>query len=219
MKKRTQEKQVQALFERARQFTDDPRTAARLIARMGRKYGYSFIQPAAITLEQIHCNEDLEKYAIAVQLRQPEYVWKRAKGVKDRIFFGVMEEEQFSPRGYYLIKLKEDGRLTILFPDADPLHQEFTTSPDRNPIDCYKARKTKFRTLRVGSQYYVVEVGRIVDLVKYGYDRTSIQTTYKIQYLWKYFKGFVYRSEGFKTEDEARAYEATLALGGIQQKE
>jgi hypothetical protein len=157
---------------------------------------------------------DPEKYALAVQLRQPEFVWMFADEITDRVFFGVREEGEFSPRGYYYTRFYEDGHLNILYPDAECLQQTYTKEMRNDPITMYKQKKTKFRTLRKGTKHYVVEVGRIVDLVKFGYDRKDIHTTQNIPFLWM-FRGFVYRSEGFDSEAEARAYESTLVKGYI----
>lgn len=160
-------------------FTETPESSGRDIARLGNQYGYSFVRPSLRILED-RCKGPSDARDVLTMLRQPEWLWVRTDDPK-RLIFGIQRAGGFQPLGFYYVGSLETGDIHIF--QAPVVCTEYT--PAQDPRDKVTA-PLKQKVFKRPSGYYLVDVGRIVDLLRKGYARTAIVLTgfpKKLRYL------------------------------------
>jgi hypothetical protein len=176
-------------------FAKDPEESGKKLGRLIHQEGYetvSHIFPAM--LDAYH--EDPMSWKVLCLLLQPDWTWRKT-GDPNRAFFGVVIDEQFVLMGYYYLNSLEDGCVNII-PRAE--YQEQYTEEIQDPRFSY--RDTKYKIYRKNAAHYLVEAGRIVDLINKGYERASLILTQGKGYL-KRFTAYAVVSE-HKDVEEAR---------------
>jgi hypothetical protein len=107
--------------------------------------------------------------------------------------------------GYYITGKQETGEIvTVHKPKYIPLGE-----PTDDPRKAYAPNKIRRKILRQRGRFFVVQAGRVVDLVKAGHPRHKVVPTQGQGFLSKY-PGYVIISEPHKLYHKAK--EALICL-------
>jgi hypothetical protein len=136
---------------------------------------------------------------------QPEWIWREAVDTPNLHAFGVEIDGDYRMLGYYVTGKQETGEIvTVHKPKYVALKE-----PEGDPRGAYKPNKIRRKILRHKGRFFVVQAGRIVDLVNAGYSREKVELTEGQGFLSKY-PGYVIISEPHKLYHKAK--EALLCL-------
>jgi hypothetical protein len=190
-----------------REFSLDPRKHAKTLADIGKREGYEHIKPTVLNLWDSCRVPKARDYLVL--LRQPDWEWR---GCDERhiIFFGIEAEGEFLALGNYVTGPQETGDLAVLnIPGAVKEHVIGEVCND--PRGAYTAQVVKPKVYREASEYYVVLVGRFIDLLHRGVDKATIELTHGRGYLGS-SPAFA-RVEGpFNTAGDAREAKTVITI-------
>jgi len=111
---------------------------------------------------------------VIVMLRQPEWLWVETED-HNRLFFGTQNSLGFKVRGCYYTGALETEDIHIFREEVEL--EDWKSAKDPRE---YVRKATKRKVYRRNSQYFVVEVGRVVDLIHKGYEKSAIVLTSRI---------------------------------------
>lgn len=155
-------------------FQDEPVKWAKELAALGRKEGYDYIRPTVVMLED--CHPDNKKViGLLTMLRQPEWVWKDCTNDPAIRFFGIQTGDEYETRGYYVTGKYETGEVHILAEFGDTADYVVGTEVLTDPREEYEARTLKTKIWKRQDKYFVVLVGRVVDLIKQGVRKEDVR--------------------------------------------
>ena len=162
-----------------REFARDPRKHAKTLADIGKREGYEHIKPTVLNLWDSCRVPEARDYLVL--LRQPDWEW-RGGDKRHIIFFGVDTEGEFLALGNYTTGPQETGNIAVLnIPGA--IKEYVIGEVCKDPRGAYVAQVVKPKVYRDAAQYYVVLVGRFIDLVRRGIDKATIELTHGRGYL------------------------------------
>jgi hypothetical protein len=162
-----------------REFYKDPPKYAEMLLVIGEREGYEEIKPTLLNLWD-SCRVPQAR-DLLVALRQPEWEWRECK-TRHTTFFGVEYEGEFMALGYYVTGPQETGDFAILnTPGGNNTYVMGEVCKD--PRGGAVSQKVKPKVYRDSSEYYVVLVGRFIDLVSRGIDKAKIELTHGRGYL------------------------------------
>ena len=188
----------------------DPERIGKRIAEIGKQEGYDYIKPSLDALEQFHrtskISEDVRRKVLDVitLLKQPEWEWRRDRA-KNICYFGRLGDDgKFLARGQYLLGPQETGD-TELFEAEEPVSCD---NVSMDPRKMYCPGNVRMKIFRERGRYWLVRIGRIVDLIRNGFKIDQIEKTG-----WKgYFNrvaAYVRVGGPFRTVEEARQAKAS----------
>jgi hypothetical protein len=191
------------IFEYARNMSEDPEQYGKKIAELARQEGYPFIKDCLCALDSLaECEDNKKLYQTVTLLRKPEWVWKHSAENKNLYFFGTKDEEDtFQVRGYLDTPEDSTEPMYSLYPNAEvdlddeKLKEGYVVSPE-------VVRDTKLKCYKISGRYYIVEAGRIIDLLARGYDLSKVVLTKGKGYL-KRFQGYVQRTDSHDSSSKA----------------
>ena len=188
----------------------DPERIGERIAQIGKQEGYDYIKPSLDALESFHRTspipEDVRKKVLDVitLLKQPEWEWRRDRSKDNICYFGRIEDGKFLARGQYLTGVEETGD-TELFEVEEPIDCDNVTA---DPRQMYCPGNVRMKIFRDRGHYWLVRIGRVVDLIRNGFSTDQIVKTG-----WKgYFRrvaAYVKVGGPFQNVEEARQAKAS----------
>jgi hypothetical protein len=162
-----------------REFARDPREHSKTLAAIGKREGYEHIKPTVLNLWE-SCRVSWARDYL-VMLRQPDWEWRGCE-TRHTIFFGVKSKSEFMALGRYVTGPQETGNLVILnIPGM--IKEHVIGEVCKDPRGSYVSQVVKPKVYRDAAQYYVVLVGRFIDLVRRGIDKATIELTHGRGYL------------------------------------
>ena len=162
-----------------REFALDPKKHTTALAGISSREGYAQIKPTVLNLWDSCRVPGARDYLVL--LRQPEWEW-RGCDKRHIIFFGIEAEGEFLALGNYVTGPQETGNLAVLnIPGA--IKEYVIGEVCEDPRGAYVAQVVKPKVYRDAAQYYVVLVGRFIDLVRRGIDKATIELTHGRGYL------------------------------------
>ena len=162
-----------------REFYTDPNKYAEMLRVIGEREGYAEIKPTVLNLWDA-CRVPKAR-DLLVALRQPEWEWRGCE-TRHTAFFGVKSEGEFMALGYYVTGPQETGEFAILnTPGVTKTYVMGEVCKD--PRDDSVSQRVKPKVYRDSSEYYVVLVGRFIDLARRGIDKAKIELTHGRGYL------------------------------------
>jgi len=195
------------LSEAVAQFGSAPAASGERIAHLGREVGYHFIQSTLWAMEQVHTSGKAAD--VLTLLRQPEWVWYETEDPNVKVFGVPVLGNEWEVRGIYRMGRQETGAVEIGGPDM-PL----PTREAADPRDVYKPRRVRTLVYKINGLYNVVAAGRVVDLVKAGFN--NIRHTHGKGYLGKRAAAFAVTTDStgkpnrFRDPDLARECRARM---------
>jgi len=190
-----------------REFARDPREHAKTLADIGRREGYDHIKPTVLNLWDSCRVPQARDYLVL--LRQPDWEWRGCE-TRHIIFFGVDTEGGFLALGNYTTGPQETGELAVLnIPGAIKAHVIGEVCED--PRGAYVTQVVKPKVYRDAAQYYVVLVGRFIDLARRGIDKATIELTHGIGYLGS-SPAFARVGGPFSTAGDAREAKTNITI-------
>jgi len=197
-----------AMIVAVQAFFSDPAMHGAKLARIARQEHYGLIQPYVQALyEQARDKKDKTALAVATMLRQPEWVWRSTNNPEVRLF-GFHEEDSFVASGYYVTGRMETGETRVFKQPGDTGSLEILEACDDPRLD-YEARSIRHKVWKCQNRYWVVAVGRVIDLIKAGIDRRNVELS-KGKGYFKKVPAYSRVKGPFSTPDEAREARATL---------
>ena len=172
-----------ALIKTLEQFFENPVEHGAKLARLGKQEGYELLSPYLPVMHE-RAADNQEAQAILVMLRQPEWVWRSCENDYNLRFFGFEDEGTFVPAGYYIVGRGETGEHRVLDVSGD-IADNVVGASCKDPREEYEPRSVRYKIWRRGGAYWVVAVGRVVDLVKNGFDKKEVCLTEGRGYLKK----------------------------------
>jgi len=157
-------------------FQDEPRKWAKELAGVAKVEGYEYIQPTVEMLEECH-PDNREVMGLLTMLRQREWEWRDCTNDPSIRFFGISRDGKFVARGYYVVGRHETGEVHVLRDFGQTANYVVGKSSLRDPREEYEARAVRAKVWHRKKKYFVVMVGRVVDLVKYGFAKQDVKET------------------------------------------
>ena len=192
------------LFLSCKLFQENPRAHANRIQRIIQQEGYDFVRSALHSLCYVH-ESSKELSSILSLLMRPEWIWREAQDTPNLHAFGVEREGEYQLLGYYVTGKNETGEIvTVHRPQYVALKEQ-----GEDPRGAYRPNKIRRKILRQNGRFFVVQAGRVIDLVNAGYPREKVELTEGQGFLSKY-PSYVVIGEPHKLYQKAK--EALICL-------
>ena len=162
-----------------REFARDPRKHTKTLTDIGRREGYEHIKPTVLNLWEACRVPEARDYLVV--LRQSDWEWRGCE-TRHTTFFGVESDGEFMALGRYTTGPQETGNLVILNTPG-MVKEHVIGEVCKDPRGAYVTQVVKPKVYRDAAQYYVVLVGRFIDLVRRGIDKATIELTHGRGYL------------------------------------
>ena len=190
----------------------DPESYTQSIAQLAEQEGYKFIRESILKAEA--ATKDLASQIHFLLLLQPDWEWRQSFEDRSVFFFGLNTNQSgFIPKGWYVTGFHETGDLEFFGDEViDPAMIISEICDD--PRGLGDMRESKLKVYRKHGKYFVVAVGRIVDLVNEGFDRATLVLTQGKGYL-KRFPAYAIIHGPFGDPDQAREVRELESSHGI----
>lgn len=157
-------------------FGSNASVAAEVFAALITEHGYAAVQPVLERLDTPELDET-SRYLLTA-LRRPEWTWFDSETREGRSspvkFFGLTVSGVQKIRGYYITGKYETGSFEVLqFDDYHGAHRP--TAECLDPMELSETRPVKAKVYRTAGEYYIAKVGRIVDLLRAGFESAKIR--------------------------------------------
>ena len=126
--------------------------------------------------EAAQAANDKISLGVLTMLRQPEWSWCDCENDRYLRFFGFVAEDKFQAVGYYVTGRQETGE-TRVFETPGETAEFVVGDVCEDPRAEYKTQSVRHKVYRSSNKYWVVAIGRIVDLVNAGVDRKDVLAT------------------------------------------
>jgi hypothetical protein len=195
-----------------RDLIKDPEKYTQSIAQLSKQEGYQYIREAVLTAEAK--SKDLTSQIHLLLLLQPDWEWRQSFQDRSVFFFGLNTNQSgFIPKGWYVTGFHETGDLEFFGDEVlDPTMIISEICDDPRGLGDIRSSKTK--VYRKHGKYFVVAVGRVVDLVHEGFDRAALILTQGKGYF-KRFPAYAIIHGPFEDSEQAREVRDLESLHGI----
>jgi hypothetical protein len=199
----------ETLVKASAMFDQDPTTWGKHLADLGRTQGYDYIRETVLMLQGVHAN-NRQCAGILMLLRQPEWQWRNCENEPALRFFGLPDENgTFIPQGYYVTGKYETGETKVLLRPGRTAHYIVGEELVQDPRETYEEKALKVKVWKRQNKYWLVLVGRVIDLVKYGFGKEDIKETGGAGYFAR-FPAFAV-ADGPYSKEEAQAAKSSLS--------
>jgi hypothetical protein len=192
-----------ALFEK------NPTEWGKALAELGRSEGYEYIRETVLMLQEAHA-DNRQCTGILLLLRQPDWQWRSCTNQPHLRFFGLPDANgEFIPQGYYIIGKYETGETKVLLRPGRTAHYVVGEEIITDPRESYVEKALKVKVWKRQNKYWLVLVGRVIDLVKYGISKEDIRETGGTGYFSR-FPAFAV-ADGPYSKEEAQEAKSSLS--------